>query len=321
MRYRKYLTLFLLSGFFACSAVAQESRYRVELIVLTHLDHIEEPREALQLPDYSTAIDFLTPVPEEAETDGENAENDDGEAPSDAETPQEIIAETTEEGLSEEPEVEVDPNRVVHIEEMSGVMQESWRRLRLSAPFRPQIYLSWEQGGEEPFPSLRLHDLETVMVDDPWADLRAELLEQEASASDTDAVDSREEPEEVPAQPSDAEGEQADDEASGEPPIPDPIAYYRLDGTASLKRTRFLHMEFDLQLREAVWDPAIDINMEDPSGEPEKILPSSFLVYSMKQSRQVRTGRMEYFDGPVLGVLVYITSIETAEDSTDEGSP
>jgi hypothetical protein len=56
-------------------------------------------------------------------------------------------------------------------------MQEAWRRLRLSAPFRPQQYLSWEQGNQEPFPALRIHDLEVVLVKDPKARERLKMIE------------------------------------------------------------------------------------------------------------------------------------------------
>jgi hypothetical protein len=177
-------------------------------------------------------------------------------------------------------------------------MQESWRRLRLSGPFRPEQYLSWEQGSAEPFPSLRIHDLETVMVDDPWADLRAELVEQATVFTDTTDPDQAESP----------------DEESEEQQIPDPIAYYRLDGTASLKRSRFLHLEFDLQMRSALWDPTMVEESLDDAIENESPRPSSFLVHSLQQSRQVRSGRMEYFDGPVLGVLAYITTIKAEEE-------
>jgi len=44
--------------------------------------------------------------------------------------------------------------------------------------------------------------------------------------------------------------------------------------------------------------------------EMEPPPPSSFQVHSLKQSRQVKSGRMEYFDGPVLGVLAFITPVE-----------
>ncbi len=38
-------------------------------------------------------------------------------------------------------------------------------------------------------------------------------------------------------------------------------------------------------------------------------LPSAFLVHRLEQSRPVRSGRMEYFDGPVLGVLAWLSDI------------
>jgi hypothetical protein len=45
-------------------------------------------------------------------------------------------------------------------------------------------------------------------------------------------------------------------------------------------------------------------------GEPPPLpLPSSFLIHRLEQSRPVRTGRMEYFDGPVLGVLAWVSDI------------
>jgi len=183
------------------------------------------------------------------------------------------------------------------LEEMSDVMQEAWRRLRASAPFRPEQYLSWEQGNQEPFPVLRIHDLDVVMTEDPWAEARAELQEQLENNDATTVF-------------ADAAGlDELNNETFG-PELPDPIQYFRLDGTVALTRSRFLHLALDLQFREAVWNPQtiLEPAMELPeTGEPQ---PASFLVHNLEQSRQVRSGRMEYFDGPVLGVLVFITSID-----------
>ena len=89
-----------------------------------------------------------------------------------------------------------------------------------------------------------------------------------------------------------------------------------------MRRSRFLHLDLDLQIREAVFEaeteparlgllsagytePADDD--EAPAEEPK---PSSFLLHDLVQSRQVKTGRMEYFDSPVLGVLAYISTVE-----------
>jgi hypothetical protein len=275
MRYVIYLTLFIICLLNAVPVLAQDTRYRVELLVLTHLNHAQEPRELKHLEDYSPATDFLTPTePEEEEKE-------------------ELTAEAEPMPEAEEP----DPNAIVHIEEMSEVMREAWRRLRLSGPFRPEQYLSWEQGREAPFPALRVHDLEVIMVVDPYAEQRLELLEQEqapvfADAAGLDTLDQAEEPE-----------------------LPEPTAYYRLDGAVTLKRTRFLHLELDLQLREALWDEEYPAPVEVMAPEHEKPQPSAFLVHALQQSRQVKTKRMEYFDGPVLSVLAFITSIQV--DSAD----
>ncbi len=262
-------------------AFAQDTRYRVEVLVLTLLEQSEEPRERVELPDYSLATDFLTPPGEEAEPeDAPAAENAPANAADAAETPvaAEVVAEVAD--AVEPPE---DPNRVVHVEEMSGTMKEVWRRLRLSGPYRPEQYLSWEQGNQEPFPTLRLHDLKTVQVDDPWADFRIK------SAGPTVFTDTGD-----PAAAAAIEG----------PQLPEPVFYYRLDGTVALRRSRFLHLDLDLQLREPVWDQA------------PGIAPSAFRIYELKQSRQVRSGRLEYFDGPVLGVLALITVIQGESEET-----
>jgi hypothetical protein len=287
MKYHYYLILFIVCLLKLGPVLAQDTRYRVEVLVLTHLDHNQQPKEIKHLADFSAATDFLTPP--EVEPEKDTAGNKIAE--------QEIIEEEdAAEQLPEEP----DPNALVHIEDMSDVMREAWRRLRLSGPFRPEQYLSWEQGSEEPFPALRLHDLEVVMVDDPYAELRRELLEQALE----EAVD-----EEQTTVFADAAGLDALSETE-EPELPDPTLYYRLDGAVTLKRTRFLHLGLDLQLRDAIWDDGMPVVPAGNETELEQAVPSAFLVHGLQQSRQVKTRRMEYFDGPVLAVLAFITSIK-----------
>lgn len=272
MKYRLFILLFIIIALGANPAYAQDTRYRVELLVLTHLQHDSEPMELLQLEDFSTATDFLTPPPE-----GDEEQKAEATASADVE--------------AEAP----DPNALEHIEEMSEAMRESWRRLRLSGPFRPEQYLSWEQGEQEPFPALRVHDLEVVLVDDPYADLRQELEETQVF---TDQV--------------------ATNDGAEEPGIPDPIIYHRLDGTAMLRRTRFLHLDLNLQLREAVWT---ETSLLSPPPISESVVqdtsqPTAFNVHSLKQSRQVKSARMEYFDGPVLSVLAFITPIRISDSES-----
>jgi hypothetical protein len=197
---------------------------------------------------------------------------------------------------------------------MGPEMQDAWRRLRLSAGFRPLQYLSWEQGSQPPFPEIRVHGEEVAFVDDPYAELRAAALEAE--------LESGLQPEE--AAETDRTPIEDDDPACEEPetdPFPEPTVHFALDGTASLVRTRFLHLQLDMQLREPVFDT--DTLAEEPAPAPlpatspgnmETALlpprPTGFELHHLDQRRQVRSGRMEYFDSPVLGVLAWITPIE-----------
>ncbi len=152
-------------------------------------------------------------------------------------------------------------------------------------------------------------------MEDPWAEQREAL---EAPAGDTaDAptvfgdsfANEGDEPEPVEAES-----------------LPNPIAYYRLDGTASLIRLRFLHLSLALEWREPVWDrPPAPVTPAPAGALPEDeaatapVKPDSFRLYRLEQSRPIRTGRMEYFDGPVIGVLAWITEIEEppAEERAD----
>jgi hypothetical protein len=50
-----------------------------------------------------------------------------------------------------------------------------------------------------------------------------------------------------------------------------------------------------------------------PDGMATPLLPprpTGFEFHQLDQRRQVRSGRMEYFDSPVIGVLAWITPIE-----------
>ena len=299
MFYRIFLILIFVLASCAAQADVADSRYRVEIIVLTHLEHDQPPDEAALLEDFSDALDFLTPpsVDEAASVEAEQGAEA-GAAASDAEAadPGDPSAEEEEPACT-----------VIHVTEMGPEMQEAWQRLRRSRPFRPLQYLSWEQPGVPPFPALRLHDLETVFTEDPWLDLREAAGDSTESAFVFgDAV------------PDPAVGAETD---SG--PLPSPILYYRLDGTARLVRTRFLHLEVKVEMREPVFDPALTkapaVPAEafpDQAPEPQ---PTSFLVQRLDQRRQVKTGRMEYFDGPVLGVLAFITDISDSVEGEDPG--
>jgi len=319
-----------------CKAPAQDTRYRVEVIVLTHLGHTETPRDVASVRDYGDALDFLTPdepaADDDAETDGTDSETEADTAALDTAPPG---AEPT--NGNAEPE----PPDVVHIEELGDVMQDAWRRLRLSGPFRPLLSLAWEQADTPPFPLLRVHDENVVMTQDPWAPIRGRLeagepvdawleagLVPPIPPPDPDADPDAEGPAMggPDADPTrGADGVDSTPEAALLERLPPPRRFYALDGTVSLVRSRFLHFRVDLQQREGVYEAAPAQPVVLPRGlgvppaatpEPEfeaagvEPPPTAFRVFDMEQSRQVKTGQIEYFDGPVLSVLAYVTAIE-----------
>ena len=325
MFYRVFLTIILI--LFTAQGMAEERRYRVEILVLSLLQHEAVPSDAEWLRDFSSSLDFLKTEEGEETQDGDarvelpmvNPGDDEKVADehwnTETATGQETDSELfPDEDLPEEPWADV-----IAVASMSDVMIEAWRRLRLSALFRPEQYLSWEQSADEPFPSLRIHDLEVLLIDDPYADLReieAVDAEEEIEQEDEKTVLFTDQAIELPV---DAMA-QADGESAEESELPEPTLFYRIDGTVTLRRMRFLHLDLDLELRQAVFDeqpltPAPIVNGESDTNEQELPLPSSFLIHKLKQSRQVKSQRMEYFDSPVLGVLAWITSFEIEDEA------
>jgi hypothetical protein len=310
--------MFIIMVFPAKQLLAQDDRYRVEILVLTHLGHDEEPREVPALDNFMDSLDFLAPVEEDTASEevdeqsagSETAETTEaGEGSGDLEPPLVDGEETAdeEEDLS---------NAVIHIEEMSANMQDAWRRLRLSGPFRPEQYLSWEQGSHEPFPLLRIHDLESVLIEDPAAAIRAALKEVEQELMQLDAQGAGG----LPRRTTGSGSIGIDDL------LPVPTTYYRLDGTVKLRRTRFLHLDLDIQLREvfhesAATEPGVPaVTGQPPSAEAEPVEQPAerYRIHRLQQSRQVKSGRMEYFDSPVIGVLAYLTRIEPEDTPGDD---
>ncbi len=100
----------------------------------------------------------------------------------------------------------------------------------------------------------------------------------------------------------------------------DPLAayrstFYQLDGTVQLRRSRFLHLFLDLEYREKnsvtpVEQVAIGSNESQAEVQKDDGNKIEHGVFSLKQNRQVRTGRMQYFDTPYFGVLVLVSAIK-----------
>ena len=293
--------------------VKSDPRYRVELLVFRHLDGTEEGSPEAVLRDFSAALDLLTPP--EAITEGDPTDKAvEPSVPHATETSPGVaaIVEGEEALTEEEPPVEL-------VEAQSEAMQHAWRRFRASAGFRPEQFLAWEQSMATPFPTIRVHDLEVLKEIDAVTGLP---MGEEIPDAPVEFNDTTRKPDETAAA----------GEKGAEDVLPPPnIRFYRIDGTSRLSRTRFLHLDIDLEWREPlaggvpVPNPSSESVVEttpvtDDSIAPGDITEDAWVVHKLSQSRQVRTNKYEYFDGPTFAVLAMITRIDplTAEEQQEE---
>jgi hypothetical protein len=123
-----------------------------------------------------------------------------------------------------------------------------------------------------------------------------------------------------------------DDPVGTDPSVTDPIDaslmaayqvnFYRLDGSVQLRRSRFLHLYLDIEYRET--GPWMAPGPASPGGildvQPGEAF-SPYTVFTLQQNRQVRTGRMQYFDTPQFGALVLVTAIAPEQSPVPALSP
>ena len=191
-------------------------------------------------------------------------------------------------------------SRITHLEEGSEQIRAAWRNLRLSAEYRPEILLSWEQPTDSDSPLVFLHNEQVLAVEDPWLPLRTvpptRVLEQ---------------PDEDEPDPPPVDHLFLYDLPGGAlrlTTMPLPRDRYQIEGTVRLRRERFLHIDLDLTWTATA--PGVD---PANAGVPLRAELLGYEVFSLKQSRQVRKERMEYFDSPYLGVLVLINEFEPVQ--------
>lgn len=180
--------------------------------------------------------------------------------------------------LQEEPaQIMLDnlPDDLRLLTEKSTTMDGVWRRLRSSQAYRPLLYAGWQQNRVDYYPPIRIHDEQVIdkQLRPPTHIVVADLA------------------------------------------TPDPLAayrsvFYQLDGSLQLKRSRFLHLFLDLELRE----PMQRAGAGPAALEPVETAPvtggdtSAYGIFALKQNRQINTGEMQYFDTPHYGALVYVTA-------------
>ena len=178
------------------------------------------------------------------------------------------------------------PEDPVALEVMSDRMRGIWRHLENSGEYAPLLFRVWEQSRIDYQPPVRLHDDELL--------LEHTVQPPESALADLGA---------------------------GEPAAPYRHRFYRLDGTVQLRRTRFLHLDLDIQYRLQIQHrsglapgpssgPFPDDAAEGARTPPGTDLQPLASIYRLRESRQVRPGDLLYFDTPYLGVLARVT--ETA---------
>jgi len=167
------------------------------------------------------------------------------------------------------------PDDLRVLTERSPAMDNAWRRLRSSQAYKPLVYAGWEQNRVDYYPPIRIHDGQVIdtLLRPPTHIVVADLA------------------------------------------APDPLAayrsvFYQLDGSLQLKRSRFLHLFLDLELRE----PMNQAGSGTAGAQPVDMAPAlgdgddGYGIYTLRQNRQINTGEMQYFDTPYYGALVYVTA-------------
>jgi len=165
------------------------------------------------------------------------------------------------------------PDDLSVLADKSATMDGVWRRLRSSQTYQPLLYAGWQQNRIDYYPPIRIHDEQVIdtRLRPPTHIVVADLA------------------------------------------APDPLAayrsvFYQLDGSLQLKRSRFLHLFLDLELREPM--PGAGTGGTAPkamapvTGEDA----GGYGIYTLAQNRQINTGEMQYFDTPYYGALVFVTA-------------
>ncbi len=264
---------------------AAETRYRVEVLVFRNLNVPAEPDEVNRVRRFHDAFELEdAPIPE---------------AP-------------------------------VLLDKQDGTFATLRTRLQRLADYEPLAKLTWEQTLFDYHPPVRVHD-EQVMGDEMVFPGGVAYLDLAALGQGDGWFDDYVEP------------------------------LYRLDGTIQLRRSRFLHVDLDLEYRleGPAWardftadvpgrlEPGFEWVGTPPSGgaaqptgprgadpgagsarievpnapapvavvDPDSTVPPEpYQLHRLRQSRQVKTDTLQYFDSAYLGAIVRVTTI------ADDGS-
>ena len=171
------------------------------------------------------------------------------------------------------------PDDLSVVTQKSTQMDAVWRRLRSSQGYRPLLYSAWEQNRTDYYPPMRIHDQQIIdtQLRPPTHIMIADLAAQDPLAAYRST-------------------------------------FYQLDGSVQLRRSRFLHLFLDLEYREEKPSTPVESDFFDNTANQPGLGDADtgihHGVFTLKQNRQVRTDRMQYFDTPYFGALVLVTAIK-----------
>jgi hypothetical protein len=151
----------------------------------------------------------------------------------------------------------------------------------------------------------------------PLAPDAADTTPPAAAASDGPAAPREPDPATGAGDAAPAMEENADQASTTEPP-------HILDGTFTLRRGRFLHVDVDLGYTKTVTvtQPATttESNSEDSAGTTEAAPQTTSIYVRMTDSRRVRDESLHYLDHPLFGVLFMVTPYQApgTDDSAEQ---
>ncbi len=258
----------------ACTTAtgAQADRYRIDVIVFEHLDGASTPAQEQMLERFGNLYEL-----------------DSGAMPA---APQRLRLE-------------------------DGEFEAIWQRLERLAAYQPLTRLSYEQTVYDYHPAVRLHN-EVVLAYAPDAPNRPTA----ALETDMPAVATRDA----------AEAAALSERTEA---VPSAVPLYQLDGSIQLRRSRFLHVDLDLEYRldGPAWalafpdqqalkpgfswvgeapEAASGDGFEEEPLETAPVTPIPFELHRLRQSRQIKSNTLQYFDSAFLGAIVRVSTISAA---------
>lgn len=162
----------------------------------------------------------------------------------------------------------------------SARMDGVWRRLRSSQGYRPLLYKSWMQNRTDFYPPMRVHNERIIdtQLRPPTKIVVADLAAEDPLAAYRST-------------------------------------FYQLDGSVQLRRSRFLHLYVDLEYRDENTAETVEAGIiantdTQANGDIENAIIKQHDIFKLRENRQIRTGRLQYFDAPYFGALILVTAIK-----------